>query len=157
VIINKENSSMWWLICSLSLLALIIVWIHSVRGMAVRDRLNAAVDIVDTSNFEPAEGFEQARNEDPDLVGWIQAGNDSVMLFRSQHGVLVKEVVDVASNSFHPGLVVHYENGHAVRSDEGLLSDARHRKTAEELLRKSRLAMHRLHPQPMKDYDGFHV
>ncbi len=148
---------MWWLIGSLSLIALIIVWIHSVRGMAVRDRLNAAVDILDTANFEPAGGFEQARSEDPDLMGWIQAGKDCVMLFRSQHGAQVKEVVDVASNSFHPSLVVHYQNGRAVRSDEGELNDARHQNTAEELLRKTRLTMCRLHPQPMKDYDGFHV
>ena len=148
---------MWWLICSLSLIALIIVWIHSVRGMAIRDRLNAAVDILDTSNFEPAEGFDQARSEDPDLMGWIQAGKDCVMLFRSQHGAQVKEVVDVASNSFHPGLVIHYQDGRAVRSDEGELHDARYQNIAEELLRKTRLIMCRLHPQPMKDYDGFHV
>jgi hypothetical protein len=147
---------MWWLISCLCLLTLIIVWIHSTRGMAVRDRLNAAVDILESSNFQAAEGFEQARNEDPDLMGWIKAGKDCVMLFRSRHGSHVKEVVDVASNSFHPGLVVHFQDGRAVRSDEGELLDARHQKTAEDLLSKTRVLMCKLHPQPMKDYDGFH-
>ena len=147
---------MWWLVSCLALMALIIVWIHSMRGMPVRDRLDAALDIVDTSTFVPSEGFEEARHEDEDLVGWIRAGQDCVILFRSQHGAHVREVIDVASGNLRPGLVVHYEDGRAVRSDEGELLDSRHRQQAEKLLTKVRRSMRQHHPQSSKDYDGFH-
>ncbi len=147
---------MWWLICILSLIALIIVAVHSLRGMAVLDRIKAATDIVDSADFEAIESFEEARLDEPDLVGWVRAGKDCVMLFRSEHGTQIKEVVDVSSNSFHPGLVIHYQDGHAVRSEEGELLDKRDQKSAEELLRKVRQIMRRLHPQLLEHYDGFH-
>lgn len=147
---------MWWLICILSLIALIIVAVHLMRGMAVFDRLKAAMDIVDSAKFEAAEGFEEARLDEPDLVGWVRAGKDCVMLFRSQHGTQIKEVVDVSSDSFHPSLVVHFQDGHAVRTDEGELLDKRQQKNAEELLRKVRLIIRRLHPELLEHYDGFH-
>ncbi len=147
---------MWWLVSILSLIVLIIVAVHALRGMAILDRLKAAMDIVDSAKFEAAEGFEQARLDEPDLVGWVRAGNDCLMLFRSEHGTQVKEVVDVSSDSFHPSLVIHFQDGRAVRSDEGELLDRRHQKNAEELLRKVRLIMRRLHPQLLEDYDGFH-
>lgn len=147
---------MWWLVSILSIIVLIIVAVHSMRGMAVLDRINAALDIVNSAKFEPVEGFDEARREEPDLVGWVRAGKDCLMLFRSEHGMQVKEVVDVSSDSFHPSLVVHYQDGHAVRSDEGELLDRRHQNNAEELLRKVRLIMRRLHPELLEHYDGFH-
>lgn len=147
---------MWWLISILSLIALVIVAVHSMRGMAVLDRLKAAMDIVDSDKFEAADGFEESRLDEPDLVGWVQAGKDCVMLFRSEHGTQIKEVVDVSSDSFHPSLVLHFQDGHAVRSDEGELLDKRHQKSAEDLLRKVRQIMRRLHPQLLEHYDGFH-
>lgn len=147
---------MWWLISILSLVVLIIVAVHSLRGMAVLDRLKAALDIVDSARFEAVEGFEAARLDEPDLVGWVRAGKDCLMLFRSQQGTHIKEVVDVSSDSFHPSLVVHYQDGHALRSDEGELPDRRHKKNAEELLRKVRQIMRRQHPKLLEDYDGFH-
>ncbi len=147
---------MWWLVTCLALLALIIVWVHSMRGMPVRDRLDAALDIVESSNFAASVGFDEARQEDPDLVGWIRAGQDCVMLFRSQHGPHVREVIDVASGNFRPGLVVHYEDSEPMRSDEGELLDPRHRQRAEALLSKVRQRMRQLHPQSSKEYDGFH-
>lgn len=147
---------MWWLIAILSLIALAIVAVHSMRGMAVPDRLKAAMDIVDTAKFEAADGFEDARREEPDLVGWVRAGKDCVMLFRSQHGMQIKELVDISSDSFHPSLVVHFQDGHAVRTDDGELMDRRHQKSAEELLRKVRQIMRRLHPELLEHYDGFH-
>ncbi len=145
---------MTWIL--LLLVVVIIVWVHCARGMSFRDRIKAAMDVVESSDFSSADGFEEARREDPDLVGWVRAKRDCVMLFRSQHGPHVKEVVDVASGNFHPSLVVHFEDGRAVRTDEGELNDARLRGKAEELLKKVRQVMRRLHPQPMKNYDGFH-
>lgn len=147
---------MWWLISILSLIALVIVVVHSMRGMAAVDRLKAALDIVDSDRFAAVDGFEEARLDEPDLVGWVRSGKDCVMLFRSQHGAQIKEVVDVSSDSFHPSLVVHFQDGHAVRTDEGELLAKRPQKNAEELLRKVRQIMRRQHPELLENYDGSH-
>jgi hypothetical protein len=112
----------------------ILVWVQCARAMSVKDRIEVALDIARSSNFEIAEGFEAASREDPDLIGWMQAGQDCVMLFRSTDGNNVREVVDFLSGSFHPGLVIHYQNGRAIRTDEKEVVDARLRKRADQLL-----------------------
>ena len=145
---------MTWIV--LLLVVVIIVWVHCARGMSFRDRINAALDIVESSHFVAAEGFEDARREDADLMGWVKADKDCVMLFRSEHGAHVKEVVDVASGSFHPGLVVHFEDGRAVRTDEGELTDEKLRGKAEELLKRVRRVVQQIHPELIENYDGFH-
>ncbi len=138
------------------LVVVIIVWIHCARGMSFNDRINAALDVVASTDFVAAESFEEARREDADLVGWVKSKQDCVMLFRSEHGPHVKEVVDVVSGNFRPGLVVHFDDGRAVRTDEGELNDAKLRSKAEKLLKEVRQVMRRLHPVAMKNYDGFH-
>lgn len=146
---------MGWLLLILAIV-IIIVWVHMARGMSSPDRITAALDIVETAHFEPAEGFDEARREDPELVGWAKAHRDCIMLFRSQQGDRVQEVVDVASSNFHPGLVVHYLDGRAVKTDAGSLSDQRHCDKAEELLRRIRQVMRQVHPPQLNNYDGFH-
>ena len=103
----------------------VLFWVHCARGMSVKDRIEVALDIARSSNFAVAEGFDAAAKEDPELIGWMQAGKDCVMLFRSENGSEVREIVDFASGSFHPGLVIHYRNGTAVRTDAAELVDAR--------------------------------
>lgn len=142
----------WWLLVLLAVV--VIVWMNS-WGMSSRDRISIAFDLLTSSNFQVADGFEAARLEDPDLVGWIQDGKNCIMLFRSQHGPHIKEVVDVVSDTFHPGLVVHLEDGRAVRTDASELLDDKLIASAERLAEKVRHTMRRL--QPAQEYDGVHL
>ena len=144
---NKVDGMLW---IALLLLVVLVVWVHCARGMSVKDRIDIAMDIVRSSNFTVAEGFTNATKEDPELVGWIKAGHDCIMLFRSVQGKDVKEIVDFASDSFHPGLVIHYVNGTAVRAGKNEVHDARARKRAAELLSNVRRMMHV--PQPAEEF-----
>ena len=144
---------MWWFV--LLLVVSIVFWIHYSRAMSVMDRISVAQDIMRSSNFTFADGFEAAVKEDPELIGWIQDKSDCVMLFRSEHGDDVHEIVDFASQSFHPGLVVHYVNSKAKRIDSTDIEDRKVRTSAEELLRKVRRAVEaRL--EATREYDGCH-
>ncbi|MCA9131886.1 MAG: hypothetical protein KDA45_01975 [Planctomycetales bacterium] len=130
---------MWWIILLVALG--LILAVHCLRGLSVRDRVDVALDIVRSSRFSVAEGFDRAVQEDPELMGWLQAGKDCVMLFRSTQGEEVREIVDVASGSFHPGLVIHYLNGKAMRAGKIELREGRVKRHAEQLLRDVRRAI----------------
>lgn len=131
---------MLWLLGVFLLLGLLI-WANAARGMSLGDRMDIALEIVQTSNFSVAEGYEDAAKEDPDLVGWIKAGKDCVMLFQSEMGGQKFEIVDFASDSFHPGLVVHYLDGSAVRTSSGEPIEGRAHRLADELLKQVHLVV----------------
>ena len=144
---------MWWVI--LIVVVSFVFWMHYSRAMSDSDRISVALDIVDSSNFCIADGFDEATVEDPDLVGWIKDKNDCVMLFRSRESGGLTEIVDFASDSFHPGLVIQFLNAEAVRVDSADVEDSQVRSTAEKLLRRVKHIMEvKLHPEP--EYDGCH-
>lgn len=130
---------MWWILLLLGVV--LLVWVHCAYGMSVRDRIDVALDIMRSAKFSPAEGFENAAREDPSLVGWIQDGSDCVMLFRSSDGDEVEDIVDFASGSFHPGLIIRYKNGTATRAGQSDITDHRVRKKAAQLLYDVRRAI----------------
>ncbi len=144
---------MWWF--TLLLVVSFVFWMHYSRAMSVSDRISVAQDIVQSSNFSVAEGVEEAVREDPDLVGWIKDKGDCVMLFRTEEGNDCREIVDFASESFHPGLVIHYLNSKAVRVDSTDISDPKIRTSAEKLLRNVRRTIE-VTVTPHREYDGCH-
>jgi len=144
---------MWWVL--VLLLVGILFWINCARGMNLSDRVNVALDIVRSSNLSPADGFQNAAKEDPDLVGWMQDGRDCVMLFRTAHGNEIREIVDFTSESFHPGLVIHYTNGKTARAESSDNVDAQIRESADELLRQVRRIVGATHVPSQAESDGF--
>ncbi|MEZ6137651.1 MAG: hypothetical protein R3C53_22420 [Pirellulaceae bacterium] len=118
-------------------LVALLVWANIVRGMDVKDRIDIALELVRSSRFTAADGIAEAVREDPSLVGWVKSGGDCIMLFR-QDGEPKREIIDFASSSFHPGLVIHYRDGHLERTDAGEVSDRRILRNAEQLLREVR-------------------
>ena len=131
---------MLWFLLLLVLVAA-IVWVHCARGMSIRDRIEIATEIIQTAKFTAAEGFEAATREDPDLAGWMQAEKNCVMLFRTADGGETREIVDFVSDSFHPGLIIHYKNSEIVRADNVDITDERVQKKAAQLLREVRQLM----------------
>ncbi len=109
--------------------------------MSLRDRIDIALEIAQTAEFVEAEGLPAATHEDPDLVGWMQADKNCVMLFRNQDSGETREIVDFVSGSFHPGLVIQYVNSQPQRADGSPITDARVRRSAGELLRQVRQVM----------------
>ena len=144
---------MWWML----LIAVLgfVFWVHYSHSMSASDRVAVALDLLKSSEFAPAEGFEDAVVEDPTLSGWIQSGRDCVMHFRSEENGTVEEIVDFASTCFHPGLVIHYENGRAVRTAEGPIEDSAARQAAEDLLAGVRAATQPAQAES-SEYDGCH-
>ncbi|GIX00781.1 MAG: hypothetical protein KatS3mg111_4113 [Pirellulaceae bacterium] len=126
----------WWVLVIVVVCLLFVV--HYRTGMRITDRMNIALELLRTARFQRAEALEDAQREDPELVGWIKSGGECVMLFRRRSGGDTIEIVDFASPSFHPGLVIHYRNGVATRGDGQEISDPYIRKLANELLQETR-------------------
>ncbi len=146
-------ATLWWVV--LLAVVCLLFFVHYRSGMSLADRISVALEIVRNSHFRRAEGMEQARREDPDLLGWIQCDRECVMLFRKQSGRDTIEIVDVVSPSFHPGLVIHYRNGVATRGDGGEITDPYIRKIAGELLRETRRQVHSICASQVDQWDGF--
>ncbi len=139
----------------LLLVLVVIFWIHYSISMTVPDRISAGQDVLSSTEFQPIGSFEEAVKEDPDLVGWICRDEESVILFRSQSGDDIREIVDISSKSFHPGLVIHYLNGQAVRTDAGEIKDANVQEAAQHLLTSVRDSV-RKYQGITTNYDGWH-
>lgn len=142
----------WWIV--LALVVGIVFWVHYSQAMPVTDRLSVALDIIRTSKFSPANGFQSATQEDPTLTGWVKSKNSCIMHFRSKENGDINEVIDFASTSFHPGLIVHYSNGEPTHTDAKPELQFEERDQAKELLMEVR----RLMKSKVKTdgYDGWH-
>ncbi len=127
---------MWWIL-AVVLIALIVLG-NIFLGMPLRDRIDVALEIVRTSRFHEADGIHEATREDPGLVGWLKAESDCVMLFRTITGDDTEEILDIASPSLRPSLVLHYSNGKARSADSKKITDSRARNVANQLLREAR-------------------
>lgn len=150
----RREVDMWWIVL-LAVLG-IVFWMHYSQAMSVTDRVTVALDIVRTSEFTMAEGFDEAVREDPSLVGWVKSGGHCVMLFREegQNGE-IREIVDFASDCFHPDLIIHYRDGIPVKTDSGGVVDPRPKRAAIDLLRKVQSLVNVAQVREL-EYDGCH-